>query len=263
MGLLNVDCLTVNGKTIGENLDEWEISERRRRVRMLLLEKDGVDPDDVICPPDRARSKGLTSTICFPTGNIAPEGSVIKATAIDPSVVDEDGVYRKRGPARVFVTEKDAIAAIKDGTIVAGDVIVLTCRGPIGTGMEETYQLTSALKFLPFGKHVALVTDARFSGISTGACIGHVGPEALAGGPIGKVQDGDTIEIVIDRQNFTASLNVIDCFDFACRNPREDMTPDPNLPDDTRLWAALITASGGLWGGCVYDTDSILSKMCG
>jgi len=263
MGMLNVDCLTVNGRTIGENLDEWEESERRFRVRKLLLEKDGVDADDVISPPDRAREKGLTSTVNFPTGNIAPEGSVIKATAIDPSVVDEDGVYRKRGPARVFMTEKAAIAAIKDGTIRAGDVIVLTCRGPLGTGMEETYQLTSALKFLPFGKEVALVTDARFSGISTGACIGHVGPEALAGGPIGKVEDGDTIEIVIDRLNFTASINVVDCPDFASRPLRHDLIPDPNLPDDTRLWAALVTASGGLWGGCVYDTDSILAKLCG
>ncbi len=263
MGVLNVDCLTVNGKTVNENLDEWEYSERRQRVRQVLLESDGVDPDDVICPPDRAKAKGLTSTICFPTGNIAPEGSVIKATSIDPTVIDDDGVYRKHGPAKVFVTERDAIAAIKDGSIVAGDVIVLTCRGPLGTGMEETYQLTSALKFLPFGKEVALVTDARFSGISTGACIGHIGPEALAGGPIGKVRDGDIIEITIDRVNSMASINVIDDPDFINRPSRDDLVPDPNLPDDTRLWAALVTASGGLWGGCVYDTDSILARLCG
>ncbi len=263
MGMLNLDCLTVNGQTLGENLDEWENSERRIRVREILREQDSVDPDDVILPPDRARTKGLTSTMSFPTGNIAPEGSVIKATSIDPTVIDEDGVYRKRGPAKVFITERAAIQAIKDGSIVAGDVIVLICRGPLGTGMEETYQLTSALKFLPFGKEVALVTDARFSGISTGACIGHVGPEALAGGPIGKVRDGDLIEILIDRTNHTSSVNVVDCPDLLHRPVREDLIPDPRLPDDTRLWAALVTASGGLWGGCVYDTDSILAKLCG
>ena len=261
MGVLNLDCLTVNGKTIEENLDEWEGSDRRLRLRQVLRDKDGVDPDDVICPPDRAKAKGLTSTVCFPLGNIAPEGSVIKATSIDPSVVDADGVYRKRGPAKVFTTERDAIAAIKDGTIIAGDIIVLLCRGPLGTGMEETYQLTSALKWLPFGKEVALVTDARFSGISTGACIGHVGPEALAGGPIGKVLTGDTIEILIDRVNYTASVNVVDCPEFENRPQRTDLAPDPKLPDDTQIWAALVTASGGLWGGCVYDRESILTAL--
>src|SRR4029077_675904 len=139
--------------------------------------------------PDRARSRGLTGTMVFPRGNLAPEGSVAKATSIDPSVVDSDGVYRKEGAARVFVSEKEAIAAIKDGRVKSGEVLVLTGIGPMGTGMEETYQVTSALKHLPFGKHIALLTDARFSGVSTGACIGHIGPEGLAGGPIGKVLD--------------------------------------------------------------------------
>jgi putative YjhG/YagF family dehydratase len=260
-GVLNTDVLTVSGKTLGENLDEWEGSERRIALRRVLVEKDGVDPDDVICPPDRARQKGLTSTVCFPIGNIAPEGSVIKATAIDPSVVDADGVYRKRGPCKVFTAETDAIMAIKNGSVVAGDILVLLCRGPLGTGMEETYQLTSALKWLPYGKQVALVTDARFSGISTGACIGHVGPEALAGGPIGKVRTGDEIEIEIDRANLVASLNVVNCPDFEQRPMREDLKADPKLPDDTRVWAAMVTASGGLWGGCVYDPDAILAKL--
>ena len=261
LGLLHLDCLTVNGKTIGENLAEWETSERREKLRQILRDKDGVDPGDVISDPEHARKKGLTSTVCFPMGNLAPEGSVIKATSIHPSVVGADGVYRKTGPAKVFTSERDAIAAIKGGKIVAGDVIVLTCRGPLGTGMEETYQLTSALKFLPFGKEVALLTDARFSGVSTGACIGHIGPEALAGGPIGKVRDGDTIEIIVDRVNLTASVNLISDPDFATRPLRDDLAPDPQLPDDTRLWAALVTASGGLWGGCVYDTESILAKL--
>src|SRR5207253_1349619 len=143
------------------------------------------------------------------SGNLAPEGSVIKSTAIDASVVGADGIYRKTGPARVFTSEKAAIAALKEGRIKAGDVMVLICRGPMGSGMEETYQVTSALKHLSFGKHVALVTDARFSGVSTGACIGHVGPEALAGGPIGKVRDGDRIRIVVDRNQLLGSVDLI------------------------------------------------------
>jgi putative YjhG/YagF family dehydratase len=263
MGLLHLDAFTVNGKTVGQNLAEWEGSDRRQRLREVLREKDGIDPDDVVCPPDRIRTKRMTSTLCFPVGNLAPEGSVVKATAIDPSQVGEDGVYRKRGPARVFASEAAAIEAIKAGRITAGDVIVLIGRGPLGTGMEETYQLTSALKFLPFGKEVALVTDARFSGVSTGACIGHVGPEALAGGPIGKVRDGDTIEIVIDRQTLEATVNVVDCPEFTMRSIHPNVQPDPGLPDDTRLWAALVTASGGLWGGCVYDCDAILQRLNG
>jgi len=261
MGLLNLKCLTVTGKTLGENLDEWEQSERRQIVRQVLRDKDGVDPDDVICPEAQAMAKGLTRTLIFPTGNIAPEGSVVKATAIDPSVLEPDGRYYKRGPARVFVTETAGIAAIKEGKIIAGDIIVLTCRGPLGTGMEETYQLTSALKFLPHGKQVALITDARFSGVSTGACIGHVGPEALAGGPIGRIREGDTIEIQIDPASGLASINVVDCPDFESRPPAKGLSPDPRLPDDTRLWAAMITASGGLWGGCVYDVDAIVSRL--
>jgi dihydroxyacid dehydratase/phosphogluconate dehydratase len=161
----------------------------------------------------------------------------------------------------VFTQEKEAIAAIKDGRITGGEVIVLTCSGPLGTGMEETYQLTSALKYLPFGKSVALVTDARFSGVSTGACIGHIGPEALAGGPIGKVIDGDEIEIIVNRVTMEASVNVINCPDFESRAPAPGQRPNPGLPDDTRLWAALITASGGLWGGCIYDPDAIITRL--
>ena len=261
LGVLHLDCMTINGKSVRENLTEWESSERRQILREVLQRSDDVDPEDVISPPDRARSKGLRSTMCFPVGNIAPQGSVIKSTSIDPSVVDADGVYRKKGPAKVFTSEKATIEAIKLGQIVAGDVIVLTCRGPLGTGMEETYQLTSALKFLPFGKQVALITDARFSGVSTGACIGHIGPEALAGGPIGKVKTGDTIEIIVDTINLVGSVNVVDAPDFENRPPNTDLHPDPNLPDDTRLWAALVTVSGSLWGGCVYDTDAIIKKL--
>src|SRR5436309_8338245 len=200
LGALDVRVLTVSGTTMGEVLDGWEKSERRARFREILRRQDGVDPDDVIMSLDKARERGLSSTVSFPRGNLAPEGSVIKSTAIDPSVLDADGVYRKNGPARVFAHEKDAMAALKKNQIKAGDVVVLMGRGPLGTGMEETYQLTSALKFLPFGKHVALVTDARFSGVSTAACIGRVGPESLAGAPVGKVRDAELIRIVIYRR---------------------------------------------------------------
>ncbi len=275
LGLLHEECLTVTGRTLGENLDAWEASERRARLRGAMWERDGVDPDDVILPPDRARVRGLTSTVCFPTGNLAPQGSVIKSTAIDASVVDADGVYRKTGPARVFTSERAAIQALKgqgERRVEAGDVLVLICRGPLGAGMEEIYQVTSALKYLPWGKQVAVITDARFSGVSTGACIGHVGPEALADGPIGRVLDGDVIEIIIDRHQLTGTVNLVghgaDVWGadegarvLAGRVPRPDLRADPNLPDDTRLWAALQHASGGTWGGCVYDTDAILAAL--
>ena len=224
--------------------------------------------------PDRARARGLTSTVTFPTGNLAPEGSVIKSTSIDPSVVDADGVYRKTGPARVFTTRARRHRRHQGGTAnqSAGDIIVLICRGPMGAGMEEIYQITSALKHLPLGKQVAVITDARFSGVSTGACIGHVGPEALAGGPIGKVLDGDLIEIVIDRKRLEGQINLIGhggtrfgadegAAVLAKRLPRADLAADPNLPDDTKLWAALQAASGGAWGGCVYDLHAITSSI--
>jgi xylonate dehydratase len=272
LGVLDVSVLTATGATLDEVLNEWEKSDRRLRFREILREQDGVDPDDVIMSPERAKERRLTNTITFPRGNLAPEGAVIKSTAIDPSVVDADGIYRKEGPAKVFVREKDAIAAIKKGRIESGDVLVLAGCGPLGTGMEETYQLTSALKHLPFGKHVALVTDARFSGVSTGACIGHVGPEALAGGPIGKLRDGDVIRIVIDRTKLEGSIDLVgeggrkfgadEGAAILCRrSSREDLAPASNLPDDTRLWAALQRAGGGAWGGCVYDMESVLALL--
>lgn len=271
LGLLKLDALTATGRPLSETLDWWERSERRGVLRELLAARDGVQADDVIMSPAKARERGLTSTVTFPVGNIAPEGSVIKSTAIDPSVVDADGVYRKTGPAKVFTTEREAVAAVKgrgERTIQAGDVVVLIGRGPLGAGMEETYQITSALKFLEFGKHVAVITDARFSGVSTGACIGHVGPEALAGGPAGKLRDGDVIEIVVDRNKLTGGVNFIGEGDerfspeegakrLAAREPAAGLQPDPDLPADTRLWALLQQVGGGTWGGCVYDVDAI------
>jgi putative YjhG/YagF family dehydratase len=268
MGLLETNVLTVSGEKLDAILDWWQDSERRHALRRVLRERDGIDPDNVIMDPDRARSRGLTSTVTFPKGNLAPGGAVIKSTSIDPSVVDESGVYRKVGPARVFQTEKAAIAAIKDGTIKPGDVLVLMCRGPMGSGMEEIFQLTVALRYLDFGKHVAVITDARFSGVSTGACIGHVTPEALAGGPIGKLREGDTIEIVIDRRSLEGSVNLLVDGSaeegnrvLAGRPLRDDLAPDPDLPTETRLWAALQNASGGTWGGCVFDTDLVLKAL--
>ncbi len=271
-GLLELDALTAAGETLGTMLDWWERSERRARLRRLLRERDGIDPDEVIMDPDTAARRGLTSTVCFPRGNLTPGGAVIKSTAIDPSVVGPDNVFRMTGPARVFLTEKAAIAAVKSSgpdRVKEGEVMVLICRGPMGSGMEETFQLTAALRYLPFGKHIALLTDARFSGVSTGACIGHVTPEALAGGPIGKVRDGDMIEIVIDRNRQEGSVNLVgengrvegrEAGDriLGERPPREDLAPDPELPAATRLWAALQDVSGGTWGGCVFDTDEIL-----
>ena len=253
-------------------LDWWQDSPRRQELRRCLRVQDGIDPDDVVMTPDRARSKGLGSTICFPIGNLAPEGSVIKSTAIDPSLIDDNDVYRHVGPARVFTTEASAIQAIKNGEVAQGDVLVLICGGPAGAGMQEIYQITSALKQLPHCKHVAVLTDARFSGVSTGACIGHISPEALAGGAIGKVQEGDRIEIVIDRKHLTGTLHLVgDVHEefgaeegsrrLAKREPRSDLRPHPSLPEDTRLWAALVQASGGVWGGCVYDNDKIISLL--
>ena len=268
LGLLDLSQRTVSGSTLDQVLSWWQTSDRRQKVRQALA-SEGVDPDSVIYSPTRAREAGLTATVVFPKGNLAPEGSIIKATAIDPSVVGADGIYRHQGPARVFVGEPAAIAAIKGGEIRAGDTIVLIGRGPLGSGMEETYQVTSALKHLPFGKKVALVTDARFSGVSTGACIGHVGPEALAGGPIGRLRNGDTIRIVIDRNNLEGTLDLLGTDGteasgsllLAGRESYPGLAPDPALPDDTRLWAVLQQAGGGTWGGCVYDTDAIAAKL--
>jgi dihydroxyacid dehydratase/phosphogluconate dehydratase len=125
---------------------------------------------------------------------------------------------------------------------------------------------------VPHCKYVAVITDARFSGVSTGACVGHVSPEALAGGPVGRVREGDQIEIVIDRERLTGSVDLVGDAEtvfgaeegarrLAERTPREDLRPHPALPDDTRIWAALVQASGGVWGGCVYDPDRIVAAL--
>ena len=276
-GLLHTAARTVSGLTVDQILDAWEQSPRRAQVRAACA-ADGVPPDEVIMDPDAARARGLTSTVVFPVGNLAPEGSVIKATAIDPGVVDAAGIYSHRGAARVFTSEAAAIAAIKGDagvTPVQGhDIVVVMGIGPAGTGMEEIYQITSALKYLPWGKTVSVLTDARFSGVSTGACIGHIGPEALAGGPIGKLRDGDLIEIHIDRIRLQGRVSLVGTADgplteeaaaaLLLRRPAHpDLAPNPALPADTRLWAALQAASGGTWRGAVYDVERIIAALQG
>ena len=275
LGLLDTDVMTASGEKLSEVLDWWGESDRRREARSTLASGGEVDPDLVIMNPDQARKNGLSSTLVFPSGNIAPEGSVIKATAIDPTLVDDQNVYRHQGPARIFTSERAAVEAIKglsDRPLKAGDVLVLIGGGPSGSGMEETYQVTSALKFIPWGKTVAVITDARFSGVSTGACVGHVGPEALAGGPIGRLRDGDMLEIMIDRKRLEGSINLVGSGGtvhsaaesdelLKSRAPYPGLQAHPRLPDDTRLWAALQSVSWGTWNGCVYDVDQIMRVL--
>ena len=274
LGLLDGSALTAYGEPLDRMLDAWINSERRLALREKLWAEDGIDPNEVIMNPSQARARGLTSTVTFLRGNLAPEGAIVKSTAIDKSMIDRDGVYRLTGPARVFTSERATIAAIKsqgEDRIKAGEVIVLICRGPMGAGMEEVYQITAALKYMPYANSVALITDARFSGVSTGPCIGHVGPEALAGGPIGKLRDGDRVNIVIDTVMLEGAIDLVrregtgafvpDDAALERRSLRDDLRPDPELPDDTRLWAALQNASGGSWRGAVYDVDRIVRLL--
>jgi putative YjhG/YagF family dehydratase len=271
LGLLDLSARAATGETLGATLEWWEGSERRRRLRERLREMDGVDADDVILPPEAARRRGLTSTVTFLAGNLAPQGAIVKSTAIDPSMIGPDGVYRHTGPAHMFTSERAAIAAIKAKRIAAGEVLVLAGLGPRGAGMEEVYQVTAALRYLDLAKTVALITDARFSGVSTGPCIGHVAPEALAGGPIGRLRDGDLVRIVIDTRRLEGAIDFVrraadgtlvpDDAQLAAREPHPGLAPDPDLPADTRLWAALQDASGGPWAGAVYDADRIVRLL--
>ncbi len=275
MGLLNTDVITVTGDTLDNNLNWWKESKRRIEIQKRLKKIDGINYNEIIMDADLAKKSGMTSTIVFPSGNIAPQGAVIKATSIDPSLINEQGVYKHIGEARVFTSEGESIKAIKGISlkpIESGNIIVLIGCGPIGTGMEETYQLTSALKYIPWGKNVPILTDARFSGVSTGACVGHIGPEALAGGPISKLKDGDLIEIEINQKELTGKINFVGELDVTYpsdvaekklkeRNPHPDLKEVENLPDDTKLWAALQNASGGTWSGCIYDVDKIINLI--
>jgi hypothetical protein len=182
-------------------------SERRAALRRRLQEIDGIDPDDVIMSPDRARSHGLTSTVCFPGGQSRAGGIGDQSTAIDPRWSART-TFIAHGPGARLRHRGGGNPGHQGRRISQGDVMVLICSGPAGAGMQEIYQITSALKQLPHCKHVAVLTDARFSGVSTGACIGHISPEALAGGPIGKVRDGDQIEIVDRSRSLPGSVNL-------------------------------------------------------
>ncbi len=262
MDLLDLNCLTISGRTLGANLTWWESSERRRRLREKLFELDGINPDDVIMSAQKARAKGLTGTVTFLQGNLAPEGALVKSTAISADRIGEDGVFLHEGPARVFTSEEAAIEAVKTAVVQPGEIMVLMGIGP-GIGMPETYQVTSALKHMQGGEQISLITDGRFSGVSTGACLGHVSPEAWADGPIGRVRDGDIIRLRVDTRELTGSVDVISLSDaeLASRPRHPELKQDPRVPVDTRIWAALQSASGGPWGGCVYDADAILAKL--
>lgn len=257
-GLLDLDVLTATGRPLGENLEWWRASERRRRVRDRLFEIDGIDPDDVIRPWERS----LPGTVTFLTGNLAPQGAVVKSTAIDPRQLDDQGCYTHTGPARVFTGEQAAIDAIKAGELLPGEVLVLAGIGP-GIGMPETYQITAALKAVDPQGRIPLLTDGRFSGVSTGPCIGHISPEAWAGGPLGALRDGDRVSVVIDTRRLRGSVDLIepDLAEAVARGPHPGLVPDPRVPDDTRLWAALQSVGGGCWGGCVYDVDAIVARL--
>ncbi len=257
LGLLRLDARTVTGRTLGENLAWWETSERRQRLRAKLQQLDGIDPDDVIMSARSARERGLTSTVTFLRGNLAPEGALVKSTAIARERIDDEGVFLHEGPARVFCTEDAAIAAIKQGTVQPGDVMALIGIGP-GVGMPETYQITAALKHVQDGSRIALITDGRFSGVSTGACVGHISPEAWADGPLGKLRDGDMVRLRIDTRRLEGSLDVTSCdiTTFLTRQRHPALQRDPRVPADTHLWAALQSASGGSWAGCVYRRRS-------
>ena len=210
LGLLDLSALAATGEPLGATLEWWEGSERRRRLRERLRERDGVDPDDVILPPEAARRRGLTSTVSFLAGNLAPQGAIVKSTAIDPSTI---GARRRVPPhrARARLHQRARRHRRHQGRsdIAAGEVLVLAGLGPRGAGMEEVYQVTAALRYLDLAKTVALITDARFSGVSTGPCIGHVAPEALAGGPIGRLRDGDLVRVVIDTRRLEGTIDFV------------------------------------------------------
>ena len=141
-------------------------------------------------------------------------------------------------------------------------MIVLLGRGPMGAGMPETAQITSALKYTKALSENVLITDGRFSGFSSGPCIGHVGPESLAGGPIGKLRDGDLIRVEINKNKCLGTIDYIgDISVFRDRPIHPDLREDINLPKSVKLWAALQNTGGGTWGGCVPSVDEVIKKL--
>ena len=216
LGLLHEDCITVTGNTIGENIKDCE----------------NKNPQ-VIRPLDNPYSK--TGGLAVLKGNLAPDGSVVKRSA----VVDEMMVHK--GPARVFECEEDAIVAIKGGKIVPGDVVVIRYEGPKGgPGMREMLNPTSAIAGMGLGSSVALITDGRFSGASRGASIGHVSPEAAVGGPIALVEEGDIIKINIPEMTLE-----IDVSDEVLAERRKNWTPrEPKVTTGYLARYASMVTSG-------------------
>ena len=265
MGVLDLSCLTVTGKNIDQNLDDWQKSERRTRFKEILYTKDGVDPEDVIMSPDKASQKGIARTLAFLSGNLAPQGAIVKSTSISPNLYSSSGNYYHEGRARVFYDESSAIAAVKstgDQRVLPGEVIVLLGRGPMGAGMPETAQITSALKYTKALSENVLITDGRFSGFSSGPCIGHIGPESLSGGPIGKLIDGDQIKIEINKDHCVGRIDYIGNVEaFQKRPMNPNLREDPNMPESVKLWAALQNTGGGTWGGCVPNVGEIIKKL--
>ena len=215
-GLLNLDCMTVTGKTVGENIKNCV----------------NLNPE-VIRPIDNPYSQ--TGGIAILRGNLAPDSAVVKRSAVAPEMLKHEG------PARVFNCEEDAIAAIKGGKIVAGDVVVIRYEGPKGgPGMREMLNPTSAIAGMGLGSTVALITDGRFSGASRGASIGHVSPEAQVGGPIALVEEGDLISIDID--NHKLELKVSD-EELAARKARWQ-APTPQVTSGyLARYASLVTSA--------------------
>ena len=265
MGVLDLSCLTVTGKNIDQNLDDWQKSERRTRFKEILYTKDGVDPEDVIMSPDKASQKGIARTLAFLSGNLAPQGAIVKSTSISPNLYSSSGNYYHEGRARVFYDESSAIAAVKstgDQRVLPGEVIVLLGRGPMGAGMPETAQITSALKYTKALSENVLITDGRFSGFSSGPCIGHVGPESLSGGPIGKLRDGDKVKIEINKDHCVGRIDYVGDVDVFQKRPMNpNLKEDPNMPESVKLWAALQNTGGGTWGGCVPNVREIIKKL--
>ena len=215
LGLLNLDCMTVTGKTVGENI------------------KDCVNKNPaVIRTIDNPYSK--TGGIAVLRGNLAPDSCVVKRSAVAPEMLVHEG------PARVFDSEDDAIAAIKGGKIVAGDVVVIRYEGPKGgPGMREMLNPTSAIVGMGLGSTVALITDGRFSGASRGASIGHVSPEAAAGGPIGLVEEGDIIAIDINANTINMKVS-----DEELARRRANWTPKTKeVSGYLKRYAALVTSA--------------------
>ncbi len=268
LGLLKLDAMTVSGARLGDVLEEWEKSDRREYVRETLREQDGVDPDEVIMAPQKAKSMGLEATVIIHRGNLAPEGALVKSSVMDPELFDANGVFKTVRNARVFTGIQACMQAIRSGTIDQNDAIILIGLGPM-VGMPEIANVTNALKDIPGLEHVVVITDARFSGHNKGASFGHVTPEALKGGPIGKVLDGDKIQVYVNRPDLEASIDLVIHHDgewsvergsqaLQGRQSRKDLMIDPRCPEEVIQFGL---STGSAWEGCVADTAALARLM--